>query len=279
MNICGTTKICLIIGDPIGHTLSPAMHNAAYEALGIEKDFVYLAAKTKIEDIQKAVEAARALNFRGLTCTMPHKILVLKYLDKIDSTAQKIGAVNTVVNDEGILTGYNTDWLGVVTPIKKITAIKGKQAAVIGAGGAARAMIYGLLHEGANVTIFNRTWEKAKELAKEFNCQARKLQEMAQIKNFDFILNSTALGMGKLKNQTPVPRQFLTNKQIVFEAVYEPQETRLLQEAKEAGAKTIPGWQMLLYQGTAQFELYTGHRAPEAVMEKALLVNINSKNR
>ena len=272
MKITTKTKICLIIGDPVEHSLSPAMHNAAYEALGIDDKFVFTAAHVRPENLKEAVAGVRVLGFRGLTCTIPHKVEVMKYLDKLDDTAKKIGAVNTVVNNNGTLTGYNTDWLGVITPIKKMLPdLTGKKAAVIGAGGASRAMVYGLKKEGATVKIFNRTVERAKKLAEEFNCEAGSIDDLSELENYDIILNSTSLGMGEKISESPVSLEFLNDKQIVFDAVYTPYETQLLKDAKAKGAKVIHGLDMLLHQGTAQFELYTGQKAPEEVMRKVLM--------
>src|SRR3989344_6026284 len=152
MNITAKTKLCIIIGDPVEHSLSPVMHNAAYQALGIDNEFVFVASQVKVAHVKDVVTAMRVMGFRGLTCTIPHKIAVMKYLDKIDPIAQKIGAVNTVVNENGILTGYNTDWLGTVIPLEKHGTLKNKKVALIGAGGAARACGYGVIEKGATLT-------------------------------------------------------------------------------------------------------------------------------
>lgn len=271
MKLSAKTKICLIIGDPVAHSLSPVMHNAGYEALGIDNQFVYLGARVKVKDVGIIVQAMRKMGIHGLTCTIPHKVAVMKFLDKIDETAKKIGAVNTVLNQNGKLIGFNTDWQGAVIPLEKITTLSGKKALVLGAGGAARAVVFGLLKRGAKVTIFNRTKEKAIELAKEFNCQVSDLNIKSEIKNFDIIINTTSVGMKPLDQETPIPTKFITNKQIIFDIVYVPFETKLLKEAKKRGAKIIYGIEMLLHQGTAQFEIYTGHKAPEKVMRKTLL--------
>jgi shikimate dehydrogenase len=229
-----------------------------------------------LQSIKKVVEAVRVMGIRGLTCTMPHKLEVMKYLDKIDPIAKKIGAVNTVVNDNGVLTGYNTDWLGIVTPLNMIAvSLKDKRAAIVGAGGAARAMIYGLTTNGAKVKIFNRTIEKAQKLAEEFGCDAGGLEELSEVKNYDIILNSTSIGMEGDTN-SPIPSEFINNKQIIFDAVYIPYETPLLKDAKKKDAKIIHGIDMLLYQGTAQFELYTNHKAPEDIMRKVLYSYLSS---
>ncbi|MBI5123080.1 shikimate dehydrogenase, partial [Candidatus Roizmanbacteria bacterium] len=195
MKLSAKTKICLIIGDPVEHSLSPAMHNAGYVALGIDNQFVYLGAQVKVEDVGTVVQAMRKIGIHGLTCTIPHKVEVMKYLDEIDETAKKIGAVNTVLNKQGRLIGFNTDWQGVVIPLEKITSLSGKRIMVLGAGGAARAVVYGLLKKGAVVQIFNRTKEKAIKLADEFQCQTTDQREESEISNFDIIVNKTSVGM------------------------------------------------------------------------------------
>ena len=274
MKISGKTNICVIIGDPVEHSLSPTMHNAAYEALGIDDEFVFVASHVKVEDVKHVVQAVRVMGISGLTCTIPHKLKVMQYLDAVDPIAAKIGAVNTVVNDSGILRGYNTDWLGTVMPLEhEIGSLKGKSVALVGAGGAARAMAYGVIEKGAHLTIVNRTLAKAKELAEELEVEINvtTFDDMkSHIPEHDIILNATSLGMGEQMNQTPIPKEFIRKNQIVFDAVYSPRETRLLKEAKERGAKTIQGVEMLLYQGIAQFELYTGREAPIDVMRKVL---------
>jgi len=271
MKISAKTKFVVIIGDPVDHSLSPAMHNAAYEKLRIDNEFIYLGCNVKIADVKKVVEVMRVMkNFRGLACTIPHKIEVIKYLDWIDPVAKRIGAVNSVVNDNGVLKGFNTDWLGVIIPLQKITSLKNKKIAVIGAGGAARAVVYGLVLKGARVKIFNRTKEKALKLASEFGCLGGGLDEEKEIKNCDIVINTTSVGMHPLEDKTPITVKYLTVSQIVFDIVYVPQETKLLKEAKKRGAKIIHGIEMLLFQGVAQFELYTGRKAPIKVMRKVL---------
>lgn len=272
MKISARTRICMIIGDPVEHSLSPAMHNKAYESLGIDDEFVFVSARVKTENMKDAVRAAAVMGIRGLTCTIPHKVEVMKYLDKkyIDPVARKIGAVNTIVNDNGILRGYNTDWLGVLTPLEKVIDLDGKSVAILGAGGAARAMAYAVSSSGAFFTIYNRTLERAEDLSRDFGGQARSYKDIAEVKDMDVILNATPLGMRQLENETALPKKYITKKQIVFDAIYTPFETRLLREAKEQGAKVIHGAEMLLHQGTAQFELYTGRKAPESVMRGVL---------
>lgn len=269
--ITAKTKVCMVIGDPIAHSLSPEMHNAGYQALGIAGEFVYVAANVKIENIKQAVNGFRSLGIRGISCTMPHKLEVMRYLDEIDPVAEKIGAVNTIVNDKGKLTGYNTDWLGIITPLEEKTNIAGKKVVILGAGGAARAMAYGLTQKRADVTILNRTVANAKTLAKEFLCNFGSIHDIETIKQADIILNATSVGMGEMRNESPIPGELINKNMIIFDAIYHPYETKLLQFAKNNGAQTIHGLAMLLHQGTAQFELYTKHKAPVETMRKVLM--------
>ncbi len=269
--ISAQTQFCIIIGDPVSHSLSPAMHNAAYIHLGIDNKFVYLGSNVKITDVKKVVESMRAMsNFRGLTCTVPHKIEVMKYLDWIDPIAKKIGAVNSVVNDGGILKGYNTDWLGALIPLKKHILLENKKVLVLGAGGAARAVVYALRSEKAHVTITNRTYEKAIELAREFECKPKEKIDGADTQIFDVIINTTSVGMSPAKDNSPLEVSALRKNQVIMDIVYSPYETQFLKQGKKAGATIIHGTEMLLHQGTAQFELYTGVKAPVEVMGKAL---------
>jgi len=269
MKITAQTKICMVIGDPVGHSLSPKMHNAGYEALGIDDQFVYIACLVKVKDIENFVKGVRAMKIRGVSCTIPHKMAVIPYLDDIDEVAKKIGSVNTIVNDNGRLIGYNTDWLGILTPLEKITKLNGKTVAIIGAGGAARAVSYAVTSTGAKLTIYNRTIEKAKELAKEFGGVTFSLDELENIANADIIINTTSVGLIN-KNETILSKKLISKNQIIFDAVYGG-ETQLLKDAKEKGAQTIAGIEMLLHQGVEQFKLYTGHAAPIDVMRKVLL--------
>jgi len=265
------TKICLIIGDPVNHSLSPLMHNAAYEAVGLEEQFVYLAASVPVTQMKSVIESVRTLGIKGLTCTVPHKIAVIPFLDAIDEIAKKIGAVNSVANTNGILKGYNTDWIGAISPLKKIMSLKNKKVLVIGAGGAARAVVYGLVHEKAKVTVINRTIEKAKKLAFEFGCHNQDTINELFLATQDIIINTTSVGMHPHEGLLPIPLEGIHKGQILMDIVYAPYETEFLKQGKKIGAKIIHGTEMLLFQGTAQFELYTGVKAPIEVMKKTLL--------
>jgi shikimate dehydrogenase len=268
MKITAKTKICMIIGDPIEHSLSPEIHNAGYEALNIDDQFVYVASRVNVDNIEIFVKGVRAMNIRGVSCTIPHKIAVIPFLDEVEDIAKKIGAVNTIVNENGKLIGYNTDWLGVLIPLERITQLENKTVALMGAGGAARAVAYAVTCRGAKLTIYNRTHEKARELAKEFDGIAYPIDEIENVKHADIIINTTSVGLHDT-NETIVPKKYISKHQIIFDAVY-GSETQLLKNAKEKGAKTINGLEMLLNQGFAQFKLFTEYDAPAAVMRKAL---------
>lgn len=269
------TKICLIIGDPVSHSLSPLMHNAAYEAIGMEEQFVYLAASVPVVKMKSVIDAVRTLGIRGLTCTVPHKMAVIPFLDEIDPIAKKIGAVNSVVNTNGVLKGFNTDWMGAITPLKNRIDLAQKKVLVIGAGGAARAVVYGLVKEKALVTVTNRTVGKAQQLACEFGCNHKKTVDASFISLQDVIVNTTSVGMHPHPNESPIPIDGIHAGQILMDIVYVPYETEFLKQGKNRGAIIIHGTEMLLHQGTAQFELYTGVSAPTGVMKKTLLNALN----
>ncbi len=270
MNISAKTKICMVIGNPIQHSLSPKMHNAAFEVLGIDKKFVFVASQVKSEDLSDFVKGVRAMGIRGVACTIPHKTEIIKYLDEVDEVAQKIGSVNTVVNNDGILRGYNTDWLGVVNPLEKITSLDNKVVALIGAGGIARAVAYAVTQSGAKLTIYNRLLDQAEGLAKRFGGQAFSFDNLEKVKDADIIFNATPIGMHPHEDETPIPIELIRKNQIVFDAVYTPPETKLLRNAKSIGAQIISGVEMFIIQGAAQFELFTNFKAPMEVMRKAL---------
>lgn len=260
------------IGNPISHSLSPLMHNTGYRVLGIERDNLFILCRVKSEKLEKFVGVIKLLGINGISVTLPHKESIIKFLDKLDSDAKKIGAVNTVINNSGILTGYNTDWLGAITALEKRTNLKGKKVAVIGAGGAARAIIFGLIKKGVKVKIFNRSLEKARELAREFNCETGDIKEIKVVKDFDVIINASSVGMEEAKS--PVDKSLLNSNKIIFDIVYSPKETKLIKDAKEKGAKVIYGYEMLLYQGVEQFKMYTGYEAPVKEMEEVLIKNL-----
>ena len=261
---------CMVIGDPVTHSFSPAIHNAGYRAVGIDDRFQYIARRVKPDDIETFMRRVRASAIRGISCTMPHKQLIGPFLDEIDPIAQKIGAVNTVVKREGKLYGYNTDWFGTVGPLQKTIQLEGSKVAVIGAGGAARAMVYGLTRAGAKVTIYNRTMSKAQAIATEFGCIAAPLGTIAAVRDAAIICNATPVGMGKTSDLSPIDSRLISPGQVIFDAVYVPYTTTLLKTATKQGATVVRGTEMLLYQALPQFALFTGIEAPEDAMRQAL---------
>jgi len=269
--ITAKTKICLVIGDPVEHSLSPVMHNAAFKELGIDDQFVFVAARIKPENLADFVQAVRIMRIVGVSCTLPHKLEIKKYLDWIDPIAEDIGAVNTIVHENGVLKGYNTDWLGIVSPLEKLVSLHKRKVAVIGAGGAARAAVYGLVNRGAVVKIYNRTVAKAENLAREFHCWAGGLEELEEIVDAEVIINTTSVGMSGNKDESLVNPDFIKPHHICFDAVYTPYETKFLRDAKAVGATIIHGTEMLIHQGIAQFKYFTNQNAPEEVMRQAVL--------
>ncbi|MFC2065964.1 shikimate dehydrogenase [Chloroflexota bacterium] len=275
--ISGKTGVCGIIGDPIEHTMSPVMHNAAFRKLGI--DYVYVSFRVKNEGLVKAVEGMRALNIRGLNVTIPHKVAIMPLLDEVAPLAQKIGAVNTIVNDDGFLRGYNTDATGFLQPLleRGIEPV-GKTAVILGAGGASRAVAFILADREAKLVILNRKLEMdwAEELARRIShnfgreTTALELSEKnlsMTLEKADILVNATSVGMTPNIAETLVPARLLKPGLVVFDIVYNPVKTRLLREAEEAGARTIGGVEMLVWQGAIAFEKWTGQKAPVDLMK------------
>ena len=276
MNIKGSTNIVGLIGHPVEHSFSPPMHNAAFDALGM--DYAYVAFDVNPSNVKSAIEGARSLNIKGFNVTIPHKIEVMKYLDEIDEVAALIGAVNTI--DFKNLKGYNTDGIGAVKAIEEVTSIKGKSVIVAGAGGASRAISFYIAKYGAsNLTILNRNVEKAQNLANDVNESGLidnvKSDSIQEINNYlvdaDILIDTTPIGMHPNIDDTPIVcEEDMHEVLAVFDAVYNPNETVLIKEAIKAGAKPVYGIKMLLYQGAESFEIWTGKKAPVDVMERAL---------
>ena len=276
--VTGKTRLCGIIGDPVEHTMSPAMHNAAFAKLGL--DFWYVPFRVKPEDLAQAVAGMKALNIRGLNVTIPHKVAIIPFLDELDPLAEKIGAVNTVVNDNGVLQGYNTDAAGFLDAlIQKGVEPKGKGVVVLGAGGAARAVSFVLAERGAHLIILNRRleldWaaELAGQLAQTFGREVEALElterNLARALEEAYILvNATSVGMSPNIDETLVTSDVLRPSLVVFDVVYNPVKTKLLRQAEQIGAQTISGLEMLVWQGALAFELWTGAKAPVELMRK-----------
>jgi shikimate dehydrogenase len=260
-------KICCLIGDPVEHSLSPLIHNTGYQALGM--DYVYLPFQAK--DIKGAIEGIKKLGIRGASVTMPHKARAIEYVDEIDRLALETGAVNTIVNNDGVLTGYNTDYQGALQALEEAIPLEDKRAVLVGSGGAATAIALGLKRRGARLVILNRTEEKAKRLAEMLDAEdSGGLKKLNEVSSADILINATPVGMWPQTDQSPIPQSLLHNRLVVFDTVYNPKETRLLSEAREKGCTIVYGYKMFLYQAALQFELFTGHEPPLAAMESAL---------
>jgi shikimate dehydrogenase len=241
------------------------MHNAAFAALDI--DAVYLAFDVAPGELPHAIAGVRALRIRQLAVSIPHKVEVMSLLDEVDDTARRIGAVNTVTNHDDRLIGSNTDWLGAVKALERETKLAGKRAVVLGAGGAARAVVYGLLERSAAVVVLNRTVERAEALVSDLGAlRAGSLAELADTPH-DVLVNTTAVGLRS--DASPVDAQAIEAGAVVMDAVYDPPQTALLRDAAARGARTIIGKWMLVYQAAQQLERWTGRPAPIEIMAKA----------
>ena len=266
--ISAKTSLCLLLGDPVAHSLSPTMHNAAYKATNL--DFAMVASRVKAENLKEAIAGIRALSIKGLAVTMPHKVSIIPLLNKIDPTASDIGAVNTVINVDGQLIGHNTDWLGILQPLKRRIDLSGTSATVLGAGGAAQAAVYALTKLGARVTVLNRTADKAKALATKFGADFGELSPQVDTTRYKVIINTTPLGMPDDLEASPLLPSQLGSHQIIFETIYSPRETRLLRLARQSGCQVVEGLEMFLEQGAAQFKIHTGTDAPREIMFSTL---------
>jgi shikimate dehydrogenase len=271
-----TTKTYCIIGDPIHHSLSPSMQNAAFAALGL--NCTYIAFRVPTGELKESIESLRSIKIAGFNVTVPHKIGVINYLDELDDTAKTVAAVNTVNNINGIFKGYNTDIYGFIEPLhKRKVDFRGMKVLLLGAGGAARAVVAALAQERGidNIAIANRDIERAKELAsigrslgvKSEALPLQMAQELSSIS--DLIVNATLRGMN---NETSViDYQHINKGSIVYDIVYRPMVTDLIDNAKQAQAHVVYGYEMLIAQGARAFEIWTGLAPPIDVMKKNLL--------
>ena len=269
------SKTFAVIGDPIDHSLSPNIHSAAFRELNLENS--YIAYRIPKGELSEGIESLKKIKIDGFNITIPHKVEMMKYLDKMDESCSIIGAVNTVTNTEGILKGYNTDMDGFLDPFKKKEIkIQDKKVLLLGAGGAARAIVAGVAKEKAkHITIANRTLENANNLAQFANkigldADAITIENVGNdLKNYDIIVNATSVG---LKNEpSPISLESIKPETIVYDIVYMPMNTDFLKKAKEKEAKIIYGYEMLLGQAVRAFEIWHGIEAPYNAMKKALL--------
>jgi len=282
------TKIYGVIGCPVGHSMSPAIHNAAFDETGYNGLYLPLLVGASREEFYRFIDEVlrrKWLDIKGLSVTIPHKLNALNYLKdhagRIEDLAHKIGAVNTLLfDDDGRISGFNTDYAGALETITQATGMqvsdmKGLTASIIGAGGVARAIAAGLTDAGVDVTIYNRTVEKAKTLAEEFGCKWYSLNDL---KNLDsrLVINCSSIGMHPQEAATPIPKEYLRDRMVVFDTVYNPMETMLLRDAKAAGAKTIDGVSMFVNQAAIQFEMFTGAQPPTECMGEVVRAALSS---
>ncbi len=279
MDINTQTGFCGVIGNPIEHSLSPAIHNAAFQKLGV--NCVYLA--WRVEAIEEAVKGLRALgNFRGASVTIPHKVSVMGFLDQIDQTAADIGAVNTIVAEQGRLTGYNTDAIGALRALTEGgIALDGRHIAILGSGGAARAIAFALAAASGpgKLTLLGVEDDERAKLVGDL--RAKTVLEIEHVRldgatlsavlpGIEVLIHCTPLGMSPHVDETCVPASLLHSGLAVMDIVYNPRETRLLKEARQVGCRVIPGLEMFLHQAAAQCELWTQQSAPIEVMRAVL---------
>ncbi|HHW56720.1 MAG TPA: shikimate dehydrogenase [Clostridia bacterium] len=264
MKIDSKTKLYGLIGHPIGHSLSPLIHNYAFKSLGL--NCVYTVFDVLTEKLEDAVKGVKALGIKGFNVTVPHKENIIKYLDVVSEEALKIGAVNTVINEEGVLEGYNTDVYGFIDSLKELgEEIKGRKAVVLGAGGASKAICVALASEGIDsMVIANRSVERAKNLSeyveKEFevHCDYCSINEVEKIQEIDMLINTTSVGMHPNVEDSPASEGVVSRAKFVYDLIYNPFETALLKHAKKNGIKYSNGLSMLLNQANYSFKLWTG---------------------
>ena len=274
------TKVCALFGHPVGHSLSPEMHNAAFEALGLP--FVYVAHDVQPGNVAKALEGIRVMGYRGLSVTIPHKVEALAAVDDVEETARGIGCINTVVNDDSCLRGYNSDGLGALGALRDAGADpQGQRVVVLGSGGAARAIAVTLAREAPpeRLTILGVELQELERLVADARERGRTPVEgkpltdaslRQEIAAADLLLHCSSVGMHPNVEQSLVPPELLRAGLVVFDAVYNPRQTKLLREAQAAGCRTVSGLEMFLGQAYVQFELWTGQPAPRDIMRRVV---------
>jgi shikimate dehydrogenase len=276
--ITGKTNVVGVIGDPVEHSLSPPMHNAAFKHL--KMDYVYVPYHVKKGMLSDAIAGSKSLNIKGLNVTIPHKTNVIKYLDELDKSAELIGAVNTIKFDGNHAKGYNTDGIGAVKAIEEVNSVKNKKVIILGAGGAARAISFQIIMDGAeSIVIANRTAANAEQLQRDLveklnaNVKSIDLGEKLEIElsNADILINTTPIGMYPNVDQEPLVKAELMHENLVVkDCVYNPLQTGLIKEAEKCNAKVVSGLKMLIYQGMEAFRIWTGVTPPLEIFERSL---------
>jgi shikimate dehydrogenase len=283
-----STKLCAVIGNPIAHSMSPAIHNRAFAELGL--DYVYVA--FRVEDLRAAIAGMRALeNFRGMSVTIPHKVSIIKHLDEVDEVDRQIGSVNTVVNDGGRLKGFGSDGPGAIKALTEAgVRIPGKNVTILGSGGAARAIAFSLATKTkpASLSLLGVVEPELKALTRDLvrktgvkaTCallEPRILE--ARLAESQVLIHCTPIGMHPNTKASVVPKALLHGDLAVMDIVYNPLKTKLLADAQARGLKTVSGMEMFVNQAVIQFELWTGKKAPHAVMRNVVLEHLGAKRK
>lgn len=259
------TQVYAVIGNPVRHSLSPVIFNRAFSETGFNGVYVAF----QVTDIAEGMAGMRALGIRGASITIPHKVSIRKCLDELDVSSENVRAVNTVVNIDGRLKGYNSDCIGAVKALEEVTSLNGKRVAIIGAGGAARAIGFGIQSRGAEPTIINRTVSTGEKLATALGADFIPMDTLHELP-FDILIQTTSVGMTPHIHQSPIPHSLLFSDLLVMDIVYTPLNTRFLKDAEAAGCRTITGLSMFVHQAAFQFELWTQRPAPVHLMRQSL---------
>lgn len=269
--IDGATIVCATLAKPNKASTAPAMHNSGFQALGL--NYVYVAFEP--DDIKDAINGVRALGLGGVSISAPYKEKAVEFVDELDETASKIGAINTVKNRDGYLIGYNSDWIGAIRALQEKSTLDGKHVALFGAGGAARAIGYGLGLNGAIVSIYDRTPARGRALADDLGASFGGNLDAASQEAADIVINATSIGMNSIED-IPVDDRIFRSAELVMDIVVRPRRTAFLQRAARNGAETIEGVRMLVHQGAWTFKLFTGHEAPLETMFATVANSLDS---
>jgi len=270
--VTGTTSAYCVLGNPVAHSMSPLMHNTAFRHLGM--DAIYL--PFEVDDLPAAVSGLKALNIKGASVTHPFKEAIIELVDEIDDTAKKIGAINTLVFTKGGILGTNTDWVGLVKTIETLLPISDHTFVVLGAGGAARAAVFGIISHGGKAIVANRSEKKGRLLADEFDMPFVSLSKLENVQAA-CLINATPVGMYPQEDDTPVPTQILTRYKAVVDVIYNPVQTKLLKEAQSQGCMTASGFEMFVHQGIEQFRIWTDTTPPAKEMRNVVYQRLMNK--
>jgi len=269
-----SSEIFALFGNPVGHSLSPLMHNATFKRMKIDANYIPFC----VRNLEDAVRGIRGLDIRGVSITLPFKTTVMPYLDEVDESSLRIGAVNTILNDgKGCLKGYNTDWIGLICDLKESLETRGKTFGILGAGGAAKAAVFGILKEGGIPIILNRTIEKGQKMARDFGCRFYPLSEIGNIEA-DCLINTTPVGMVPDPGKSPVLRESLVHFRWVMDIIYNPLMTKLLRDAEEVGCTVLSGVGMFVHQGAEQIKIWTGVEPPRSFMKQVVLERLKERD-